>query len=224
MSQKVYVPLTIDAFTSVNFKTFSEAMPLLPSHGKAKYPRTPKSLKLILCTDPRPLWHRAAVWMARNDQVLRKREVPASSPSFQTLIWMPHAFISAYMTRATWNYKMVRLHRRKKKKERKISLGIFRAFSFLKKLSSQNKSSQERGGYLKAEFGGTGELVQQLTPKFFFRYPHQADSNGPSLYLQRDLTPSGHLSTWSPMQIFLILHFTSISSHSDPNSLGNSEK
>lgn len=115
-------------------------------------------------------------------------------------------------------------HRKKKKKKRKIGLGIFRAFSFLKKLSTQNKSSQERSRHLKAEFDGTGEMVQQLGPKFCFQYPHQADSNGPSLYLQG----IWHLLVTSEpgvlCKISLILHFTSSSSLSDPNSLGNSEE
>lgn len=143
---------------------------------------------------------------------------------YQPAHLLPDTHLNAprFHFRATWNYKMMRLHRGGG--TRKISLGIFRAFSFLKKLNTQNKSSQERGRYLKAEFDGTGEVVQQLRPKFCFWYLHQAESNGPPLYLQGDLTPSGHPSTWSPMQIFLILHFTSSSSHSDPNSLGNSEK
>lgn len=169
-------------------------MPILPSHSKTNYPQTPKSLKLILCTEPRPLWHRAAVWMARNDQVLWKREVPPSPTPSRHWFGCPMLPFQSHL-------ELQDDETTRGGGTRKISLGIFKAFSFLKKLSTQNKSSQERGGYLKAEFGGTGEMVQQLRPKFCFRYPHQADSNGPSLYLKGDLTPSGHLSTWSPMQI-----------------------
>lgn len=189
----MYVPKGIctsnhDAFISANFKTFSEAMPLLPSHGKTNYPQTPKSLKLILCTDPRLLWHWAAVWTVRNDQVLRKREVPASPPPSRHSFECPTLLFQSHL----------------ELQDDEITPGAGRGDKKNKpgNLSTQNKSSQERGNYLKAEFGGTGEMVQQLRPKFCFRYTHQAENSGPPLYLQGDLTPSGHLSTSSPMQIF----------------------
>lgn len=117
MSQKVYVPLITMLLSLLILKPFQKQCPSTFTWENKLSPNTQISEAHFV--------YRPSAFVAPSCSVDgQERSGPTeeggtSQPTpFQTLVWMPHAFISAYMIRATWNYKMVRHTEKKRRKEK----------------------------------------------------------------------------------------------------------